>query len=155
MDVIYDMEFAFPDAENATMGTLIGRGTVAGHLNFRRIPISDFHCKTDEEAAKLLMEIFEKKDKLMEYFHYNQRFEAPTLSVRRGKKNLVTFIFSSLFTACVLLCAVRACVLACSYDTVVVIGVIFSTVLFVIVCVGSWLASLSHSTSYGLMKKDI
>ena len=153
LDSIYDTEFAFPDADNATMGTLIRRGTVAAHLNFRRIPIAEFGCNTDEEASQFLMELFEKKDKCMKFFNEHKKFEAPPFSVGRGVKNLFTFFFSSLFTTCVLLCAVRACVRACSLDTVVVIGVTFSTFLFVVVCVGSWLASPSRSTSYGLTKK--
>jgi len=154
VDAIYDCEFAFPDAENATMGTLIGRGTVAGHLNIRRIPIAEFECSTEEEASQYLMELFVKKDKCMEHFHENNKFNAPLLTVRRGAKNLVTFGASSLFTACVLVFAVRACVRVCSYDTMVLIGVISSTLLLLTVCVGYWLASPSRSSSFGLKKKD-
>ena len=154
INVVYDFEFAFPDAERTTLSTLINGGTVDGHLFIRQIPISDFKCNDEEEASAFLMKLFQEKDDCMEYFEQNQKFDAPLVPVPRKYKNLCTFIISSIFSASVIVYVASACLQAYSKEAIVLMTCIISSAVILTVSLSMWLTSPAKTSSFGLRKKQ-
>ncbi|ESO92258.1 hypothetical protein LOTGIDRAFT_121170 [Lottia gigantea] len=137
---VYDSEIVFEKHPKPSISTIAQRIPVIAHLSFKRYKLEDIPCKTDEECAEWLRNLYLDKDKTFDEFINNEKLKGTPYKIPKSSRGLLNVFFWCFLTCYPLFNYLCNVIVAGTSTQRIIVSVAF---LFVVVIL-RWIISVTE-----------